>query len=168
MSYFAGIDYDSNAIHAVTIDEDTLQLVDHRRYDLAAGPGDAFDRARRARDLLPPRQRWSDTGVLAVGIEEPWTKQLNSLVALIRVQGAILSCLPRDLLVIPFPPNRRAPEGWKALTVGKTNASKDEIRVWAINTGCPEGLEEDTYDAYAIAHATAARWKTATRNRRAA
>jgi Holliday junction resolvasome RuvABC endonuclease subunit len=156
VTFVAGIDYDSSAIHAVLIDETTHAFLHHRAYDLASGPGDAFDRARRVRDLLPARGNWHDIGVLAVGIELPFTRQLNSLVALTRVQGAILACLPRDLMVVDV-----RPQTWKADTLGQSNATKEQVRDWAIARGCPPGLALDFYDAYAIAVSTATRWAQA-------
>ncbi len=157
MSLFAGIDYDSNEIHTVTIDETTLQLVDTHRANLDCGPGDSYARARRVRDLLPPRARWADNGVLAIGIEDPYSRQLNSLTALMRVQGALLACLPRDIDVIPL-----RPQHWKIATLGKGHGNdlKPAVIAWAIAQGCPAGLPEDFYDAYAIARATQIAWTT--------
>lgn len=164
MSLFVGIDYDSSEIHVATIDETTLELVDTHRARLDCGPGTSYDRARRVRDLLPPRARWKDAGVLAIGIEDPYTRQLNSLTALIRVQGALLATLPRDLPVIPL-----RPQHWKIATLGKGhgNADKPAVIAWALEQGCPAGLSEDFYDAFAIARATALDYHR-TRGQRAA
>lgn len=158
MSHFAGIDYDSGAIHIATVDEDTVVMAESAKIDLTFRDDDSFDRARRVRDLMPPRTSWRDAGVLAIGIELPFSRQRNSIVALSRVQGAILACLPRDILVLPLSPNSRD-HGWKHLTVGKTNATKPEIKTWAIANGAPTRLEQDFYDAYCIARATALLWQ---------
>lgn len=158
MSLFVGIDYDSNAVYTAAVDEDTGELVEHSKADLACGPGDSFDRARRTRDLLPTRARWQDAGVVALGIEQTFSHTFNAAVALARVQGAILACLPRDLMVIPMPAAHHG--GWKELTVGRTNASKADVIAWAIANGAPERLEHDFYDAFAIARATAVLWQT--------
>lgn len=149
MSFIAGIDYDSSAIHVVLIDENT-GIYCHRTVFALDRDGQAFDRARQVRDALPYRQEWLDEGIVAVGIEEPFTRQLNSLVALIRVQGAILSCLPRELLVEPLRPQR-----WKllALGAGNGNAGKGAVANFAVAHGMPADLDQDFFDAFAIARA---------------
>jgi hypothetical protein len=153
VSYVAGIDYDSNGVYVVLIDEDSGTPLFEHGYDLACGPGDAFDRARRVRHLLPAGKAWDDAGVIAAGIEDPYTRQLNSLVAQVRVQGAILSCLPRGLLVEPMRAQR-----WKllALGAGNGNAGKPAVANWARANGMADGLRQDFYDAFAIARATRA------------
>lgn len=166
MSLFAGIDYDSEGVYIALADETTGALVGHRRADLACGPGDSFDRARRARRLLPSRTSWYAAGVLAVGIEATYSQAFKATVALARVQGAVLACLPADLLVVPLAASHKAPNGWKALTVGKTNATKPDVKAWALTHGAPEGLVQDVYDAFAIARAVALIWET--RNERTA
>jgi hypothetical protein len=153
MSAIAGIDYSSVAVHVVAIDEDSGLYAGHLVADLECGPGDAFERARRVRYLLPPAGYWRDN-YAAIGIEETFSNRVGTAVTLARVQGAILAVLPREMLVLPLPANYKAPHGWKALTVGKTNASKDEVRAWALAQGMPPGLAQDFYDAYCIAHAT--------------
>lgn len=160
MSLFAGIDYDSEAVYTALVDEDTGELVEHRSVDLACGPGDSFDRARRVRDLLPDRGRWEDAGVLAIGIEATYSQAFKATIALGRVQGAVLACLPPRILILPIAANRKAPAGWKALTVGRTNASKDDVADWARANGAPGGLEQDFYDAFCIARATGRIWET--------
>lgn len=152
MSVFVGVDYDSNGIYIAAIDEDTLELVSHVRVDLVSR-GDSFDRCRLVRDRMPARSAWRDAGTLAVALELPFSRQRNSIVALSRVQGAILACLPADLLVLDLPPQE-----WKRVTVGKAKASKDEVRAWARDQGAPHGLVQDFYDAYALARAAAQMW----------
>lgn len=160
MSYFAGIDYDSEAVFTVLVDEETGRFARQHKADLACGPGDSFDRARRVRDLLPARGLWEDAGVLAIGVEATYSQAFKATIALGRVQGAILACLPRDILILPIAANRKAPAGWKALTVGATNASKDDVAAWARANGAPDRLEQDFYDAFCIARATALIWQT--------
>jgi Holliday junction resolvasome RuvABC endonuclease subunit len=152
VSAIAGIDLSSVAVHVVAIDEDSGVYVSRLVADLECGPGDAFERARRVRSLFPPPSHWRDNFV-AIGIEETFSNRVGTAVTLARVQGAVLACLPREMLVMPLPANYRKPHGWKALTVGKTNASKDEVRDWAIDQGMPPGLAQDFYDAFAIARA---------------
>lgn len=145
---FAGIDYDANAVYIVLVDEEDGAYVSRSKADLACGPGDAFQRARRVRDLLPARGRWLDYGVVAVAIELPFSRFPGSLVSLMRVQGAILACLPRDLDLVEI-----RPQTWKKHTVGKSNADKPAVKAWALEQGAPARLELDFYDAYAIARA---------------
>lgn len=161
MSLFAGIDYDSEGVYVAFVDEVTGQLAARQSFDLACGPGDSFDRARRVRTLLPALGLWNDSGVLAIGIEATFSQAFKATVALGRVQGAILACLPRDVCVVPLPAAHKAENnGWKALTVGRTNASKDDVAAWARENGAPDGLVQDFYDAFAIARATGVLWET--------
>lgn len=153
MSSIAGIDYDSEAVFLVAIDEDSGGWLGARAYDLTVGPGDSFNRIRRLRDLMPDRTAEAWDGVVALGVEDLRSRQRSQIAAASRVEGALLACLPRDLEIVRLSVNRRE-VGWKAMTVGKTNASKDEIKAWAHANGAPEGLLQDYYDAFAIATAT--------------
>jgi Holliday junction resolvasome RuvABC endonuclease subunit len=93
-----------------------------------------------------------------VGIEDSMYRSAQTVRALARVQGAILAAIPRSVCVLPMPAGE-----WKALTVGWANASKDDVRDWAM-TEWPLDLEpgivgwsdtrpQDAFDAYAIARA---------------
>lgn len=162
MSYFAGIDYDSNGVYVVLVDEDdgAFYRWAHFRLEVVRGE-DSFDRARRLRDLMPARAAWRDTGVLAVGVESTFSRAFKATAALARIQGAILACLPAELVVLPMPAGARSENyGWKALTVGRTNASKDEVKQWALANGLPAGFRQDLVDAFAIARATRELWTT--------
>lgn len=113
MTSFAGIDFDSRAVHVVLVDEDTLQASYHR-YELEGA--DAFDRCRSIR-----RIRWDSLwdDVVACAVEEPMghnTRPLN------RVQGSILARLPDRLLVHPLRPNE-----WRKLVGLPGNASKADV-----------------------------------------
>jgi Holliday junction resolvasome RuvABC endonuclease subunit len=154
VSLVAGIDYSVHAIDVVMVDEDTGDARWHRRR-LDAAPGDAFTRARRIRDLMPARRSWLDT-VVAVGIERPYSQNRGSVASLLRIQGAILACLPVELDVVELPP-----QTWKTLTVGKAKASKVDVRDWVVDelfARTPELSDwpQDAFDAYAIARATIA------------
>lgn len=149
MTYVAGIDYDSEAIHVALVDLGTgaLEAV-VPRVDLAAGPGDAFARARRVSTLFPAGHFRPGGAIQAVALELPFSRQTSSLAPLMRVQGAILACIPRD-----FDVREIRPQVWKSLTVGKSNASKDDVIEWSLYNGAPTGLEVDFYDAFGIARA---------------
>lgn len=153
MSAIVGLDYDSNGIFAALIDEDDGAWLGHQQIDLACGPGDAFQRSRRVRDLMPSRRSWEAAGVVAIGIESTFSRDFRAATALARIQGAIVSCLPREIPLYLLTANGRKQPGWKLLTVGQTNASKAHVKTWAINRGAPAGLVQDTYDAFALAHA---------------
>lgn len=153
MSSIGGIDYDSEGVYLVLIGEDDGRWLGQARYDLASGPGDSFERIRRLPALFPGRGTWADQGIVALGLEDLRSRQRSQIAAASRVEGALLALLPRDLDVVRLSVNRRL-VGWKALTVGPTNASKDAIRAWALEHGAPAGLRQDFYDAYAIARAT--------------
>lgn len=165
MSAIAGIDYDSEAVFLVAIDEDSGAWLGARVYDLKTGPGDSFDRIRRLSTFFPKRSSWADEGVIALGLEDLRSRQRSQIAAASRVEGALLALLPRDLRIVRLSVNRRL-IGWKALTVGKTNASKDEIRAWALEQGAPAGLVQDFYDAFAIAYATRETLQPTTRGER--
>lgn len=165
MSSIAGIDYDSEAVYLVLIDEDAGAWLGSQAWALDVGPGGSFERARRLSTIFPARGSWADAGVVALGLEDLRSRQRSQVAAASRIEGALLALLPRELELVRLSVNRRE-VGWKALTVGKTNASKEEIQAWAIAHGAPAGLRQDYYDAFAIARAT--RSTLAARNRRAA
>lgn len=144
----AGIDYSSHFIDAVFIDEDSGKA-EWRRWGLHGN--DAFDRARSIRDSMPARGWWQDEGVVAAGIEHPGGKYGTG--PLLRIQGAILACLPPTLLVEPW-----APAKWRKAVGLPGNASKQRVAEWATWEG---GLgqkavfwAQDACDAYTIAQAT--------------
>lgn len=150
MGAYAGIDYDSSAIHVVLIDEDTGLPVERHKFSLGQRGSTSFDRARLVRDVLPARARWRDT-VVAVGLEVPFTIHKGTAVAYARIEGALLACLPPELRI-----HQLGPVEWKRLTLGdgKTQAKKPVVRAWAQEHGMPAGLEQDFYDAFCLAHAT--------------
>lgn len=156
MTRFAGIDYDTKRIDVVLVDEDGAPL-EHRRYPLT-GPflehEDAFERARRIRDVLPARSSWADEGVEVVAVEQPYSDTFRASAGLQRVQGGILACLPspldRSVTVARFTPAewRRAnglPAG------GKRNALKAATRAYAISRGCSSSWPQDAFDAFCVA-----------------
>lgn len=141
---YAGIDYDSHAIHVVLLPDEgpprylPFVLTSHPR---------AFERTRTVRDVMPARGWWADEGVIAIGIEEPMghsTRPLN------RIQGAILSCLPGDVLVNPMMPGE-----WRKAVGLSGNAPKIEIATF-VNGGKPwlperQDWPQDACDAYCLA-----------------
>jgi hypothetical protein len=142
----AGIDYSSRNIDVVLLDEDS-DAATWRRFPLTGA--DAFDRTRSVRDAIYTRSWWSDSPVIAVGIEDPRGYNAG---ALYRIQGAILASFPDGLLVHPLIPSQ-----WRK-TVGLAgNASKDAVaeRVRYLSLAAEEnGWPQDACDAYCIALAT--------------
>lgn len=153
----AGIDFSSNAIDFVLLADEGAGATWYRRRLDARRGADSFQRARLVRGLLPVRGAWADAGVTQIVLEEPMTRSFSSAAALMRIQGAILSCLPVDM-----PVERLRPTEWKRETVGRAMASKDEVRAWAsyvggrVNHWMMAGMipaPQDAIDAFAIAWA---------------
>jgi hypothetical protein len=149
----AGIDYSTHAIDVVLLDEDTDAATWHR-FPLKGQ--DAFERTRGVRDLfagasLTFREAWD--AALAFGIEDP--RGYNAGV-LYRVQGAILTKIPRGSLVQPFPPSV-----WRKTVGLPGNASKEDVwrfvhpRLIAASSWYDhDAWTQDGMDAYCIALAT--------------
>lgn len=139
----AGVDLSTFAIDVVTIDLDDQLERFHWRLDIQGD--DAFDRTRNVRDVLPPRSWWNDIGVTAVAIEEPAGRNPGFL---FRVQGAILACLPRTLLVEKFMPSE-----WRKGVGLPGNCTKDAVRAWVVTQVPTHGWTPDQHDAYCLARA---------------
>ena len=142
----AGVDFSSRAVDIVRLDEDSDRAEWHRF--LLAGDG-AFDRTRSVRAAMPGSSFWDD--VLAVGIEEPCGHGAGRLM---RVQGAILACVPAHKLVHPL-----MPSAWRKAVGLPGNASKEVVSEWAgpklrPTVGPLLGIPFDATDAYCIALAT--------------
>jgi hypothetical protein len=148
----AGIDYSSRCVDVVLLDEDSDAATWHR-FELEGQ--DAFERARSVRLAMFTRSfDWDD--IIAVGIEDPRGYNAG---ALYRIQGAVLSSLPRHTLVHPLIPSQ-----WRK-TVGLPGiASKDEVALFSHGlrgrAAVVDGLAsfplwpQDACDAYCIALAT--------------
>lgn len=147
----AGLDLSSFFVDLVLVDQDTGR-VDWHRYPLGTD-GDAFDRARQVRLVMPgpTSELWDD--VLAIGIEKPAGR--HGVIPLVRVQGAILACLPVSTLVKGYGPTE-----WKSLAWLPGNASKDDVMHLSLELclrhGAPSGVlhwPQDAHDAHLIARA---------------
>lgn len=127
MTAFAGIDYDTFGIHVVFIPEEGP--AEYHRFDLGDSEH-ALERARDVHTVMPPRGWWSDEGIVAVGLEEQASGNpaMRSTVQKLKmVQGAILSCLPRDLLVMPLEATR-----WRKELGLPGNAKKPVVAQWVL------------------------------------
>lgn len=156
MSWVAGIDYSTRAVDIVWIDDDGAEQPIWRRFDLVGA--DAFERTRVVRAAMPSASTWDDT--LAIGIEHPGGR--HGVHQLLRVQGAIISCLPAGVLVQPWPPSQ-----WKKAVGLKGNATKSEVESFVhLHTFANESQDtfdfvldewtQDALDAYCIALTTRA------------
>jgi hypothetical protein len=149
----AGIDYSTRAVDIVLLDEDTDAATWHRFELKALGKrDDAFERTRSVRDAMPSRSSgfWDD--VMSAGIEQP--RGNYGVYDGMRVQGAILACLPARLQVQPHNPAE-----WRKTVGLPGNASKFEVLKRAYEHLSPTTDElidwpQDACDAYCIALAT--------------
>lgn len=123
MTTWAGIDFDTHAVHVVLIPEEGPPVYERRELRGA----DAFERTRAVRDAMPSRGWWTDQGVVAVGIEEPQGVAKSTVAKLKAIQGAVLSGLPNSLLVQPLEPAR-----WRKLVGLPGNASKGHVKTWVL------------------------------------
>jgi hypothetical protein len=131
----AGIDYSSRAVDIVLLDETTDAATWHR-YELHKDRGqDAFDRVRNVPAMMPSRANTFWDGVIAVGIEDPRGYGAGSMY---RVQGAILACIPRPLLVQPWVPSE-----WRKAVGLPGNASKVDVFAWTARN-----YPQDWHDNY--------------------
>lgn len=145
----AGIDLSTKAIDVVMLDEDSDAATWHRF--VLSGDG-AFDRTRSVRTAMPGSSFWDD--VLAVGIEEPCGHGAGRLM---RIQGAILACIPAEKLVAPL-----MPSSWRKMVGLAGNAPKATVHLFAEGRWASEHpmlfrgytLTYDMADAYCIALAT--------------
>lgn len=146
MTAFAGIDFSSFQVDIVLIFGDAV-APEHRFYTL---PGhDAFERLRSIRHVLPPPGWWRQQEVIACAIEDPQGVQKGVVAKLKAVQGGILQCLPRELLVVPLEPSK-----WRK-TVGLSGkASKEEVDLFVREQlGENPYWSQDASDSWVLAKA---------------
>lgn len=141
-----GIDLSTRAVDVVTVPTNETQP-EWWRFPLHGA--DAFDRTRSVREAMPPRSSIIYDDVLAIGIEHPAGH--HGTRDLLRVQGAILACLPPHVLVHPLPPS-----SWRKLSGLKGNATKQQVAAHSYTLRCPPEWPQDAHDAHLIARATIA------------
>lgn len=154
MSAIAGIDYDSNGVFIVEVDEDDGAFVAAWKVHLYVSnghPDTSFQRARSLAGQMPAKARWKDSGVVVIGIEDPYSRFPEAIKAEARVQGAILASLPETAKVWPLKPHTST--GWKAIVGLKASATKPDVAAWARAHGAPPAIRQDFYDAFCIARA---------------
>lgn len=141
----AGIDPDSKSVTICLVQNDT-----HVFYQVKAKGRRAEDRIeslwRGTRQLLG-----SDLHVIRcqwAAVEEPMIG-VNARAALMQMQaiGAVRACL----FEVEIAHALVSVGVWKRAVIGNGNATKEEIKRWALAHGVKDGLSQDHYDAYAIA-----------------
>ena len=143
------MDLSSFAVDMVFVDLDDGGI-EWKRFVLEGT--DAWERTRNVRASLPPPTNnvWDE--VIAIGIEQPAGH--HGVLPLVRVQGAILACLPAQTLVHPYTPAR-----WRVLAGLRGHALKDEVkeRSYELAPGAiaklGDRLPQDFHDAHLIARA---------------
>ena len=152
MTAFAGIDYDTFGVHVVLVPEEGIS--EYHRFKLGDSEH-ALERARDVRGAMPSRGWWEDAGVIAIGIEEQASGNpaMRSTVQKLKmIQGAVLSCLPRELLVMPLEASR-----WRKELGIRGNAKKPIVAQWVLeHRMMTSGFDtpvwpQDACDAYCIA-----------------
>jgi hypothetical protein len=142
-----GIDYSSRAVDIVLLDEDTDAATWHR---IGLDGADSFERARDVmylNSLLPSGYSFWDS-VIAIGIEDPRGYGSGSLY---RIQGAILTRLPRRVLVHPW-----IPSAWRKAVGLPGNAPKKMVEFFVHTDPMQDRWDwpQDACDAFCIALAT--------------
>lgn len=157
----AGIDFSSFQVDVAILSEDD-DTATHHEFKFGKKDQDAFDRARCIREIMPTRTWWEAQGVIAVGIEDPRGPHRNVDSVIYRVQGAILACIPPELMVKPW-----KPQEWRK-QIGVSHKGKESLYEFAVARwpesrysytadGLIDGLVEpsqDCCDAYCMAYAT--------------
>lgn len=143
----AGVDFNTNAIDMVLLELDGEEPPRWLHYDLPAWET-AFRRTREVPEVLPARRSMFWDGMLALALEEPFGYG-GSAAPLMRVQGAILSCISPAVRVVEL-----SPGSWRKAVGLPGNASKEAVRNRALRTpGIPFTWPQDAYDAYCMARA---------------
>jgi hypothetical protein len=137
----AGIDFSTFKINLIVLNDGQAS---RWVYQVPAKSGDAFDRARLVKLVMPDVDFWARRQVAALAIEEPRGPGNG---ALLRVQGAILACLPHDLLVQPM-----IPAEWRKKAGLPGNCPKDRVRehVESLDWRARNWMQDDC-DAYCLA-----------------
>ena len=149
--FVAGIDVSTKAVDLVLIHQDNLQPPQWHHYPLTGH--DAWERTRSIPYAMPgPHSTFWDT-VAAIGMENP--AGTHGAHAVQRAVGAVLACLPPLALVQPWRPSE-----WRKAVGLKGNASKEDVRMFALDavrdfSGVNwRAASYDCTDAYCIALAT--------------
>lgn len=153
MSWIAGLDIDTKAVHCVLVDEDYEKPPRYERWELEGH--DAWERTRNVRASMPDWSWWWP--VMAIGVENVAGRgHVNAVSAIQRTTGAVLACLPTAVLVQPW-----RPAEWRKSAGLPGNCNKAVVAEHAIICAQDEGAEwtlrddgQDCLDAYCIALAT--------------
>lgn len=160
-----GIDFSTHAVDLCALDVDTGYAT---WTHVSLEGNDAFERTRAVRPRMqeilplafPGGSYWDD--VVACAIEEPAGRLTGRL---FRIQGAILACLPRDLLL-----EKLMPSQWRKAVGLKGNATKEDVkdRAWeslavmhSSQGWLSPDMPQDVWDAYCLALAVSTLWEKA-------
>jgi hypothetical protein len=136
-----GIDLSSKAIDLVLLDENH----DTARWERVTLEGpDAFQRARDVRRKMPLPSWFVNNDVYLVAIERPFVRRGQDVIRL--VQGAVLSCLGRELEVWEVSPSQ-----WKNHLGVPMRTKPDRAAFPAFHLFAPTVWEQDAYDALGVA-----------------
>ena len=156
MSYI-GIDLSTHAVDLVKLDEDTYRA---EWYRVPLVGESAIDRARSyyeerwkyLKHSYEVEFIWDD--VIVCALEDPHGAGRSAVSKIMRVQGVVLATIPARVQVWTF-----APGEWRNLCGLAGNASKENVREWALDVwGDPPYPDppQDACDAYCIAYAARA------------
>lgn len=90
-----GLDISTRAIHIASLPEDTNHAQLHV-VRLDTKRGDAIERIRRLRDVMPARRAWRDEGCALIAIERPYHHS-PGIAVMMAVYGALLQLFPADM-----------------------------------------------------------------------
>lgn len=157
MSLIAGCDFSSNAVDICLLDEDH-DLARHYQRRLDRAPKlSTTGRIRRIPDHMPPRSWWPDH-VIAIGIEEPFSRGKGGGYTMQLALGALLACLPAP----PFEVILLRADDWRAACElpiradrarHKLNAKDFAAGHWANR---PAVFDDNAADSFCLAYATRA------------
>jgi Holliday junction resolvasome RuvABC endonuclease subunit len=140
----AGIDVSGSAVDVVLIGLD--EHPGWHSFPIESLGPTLYDRACNLSPLVTGWIGWAQ--VDGAFIEEPMAPVLSdALKGLCYIVGAVSACVQRRVGHIAA----LKPAEWKLQTVGRGNATKAEIRSWALEQGFGEEAPQDAVDAYCVA-----------------
>jgi Holliday junction resolvasome RuvABC endonuclease subunit len=113
--------------------------------------------AHRLDDAYEEAQLLADSRTIIAYELPPLVRgNVDTLRSIERVLGAFLAGCRHAHYILPG----FAPGSWKLASVGKGNASKEEVGIWAADTHGIYHARQDALDALGIAHAGRLMWAT--------
>lgn len=152
MSGVLGIDISSKSIDVVLLRVHGEPLLWSVKIDDKDDPGTerSFRAALRAASAMRGRVIYQFMSMAdAAFVERPYSQGYRATASLMRMQGVVLASLPTAI-----EKQEITPQAWKRLVGLKTNATKDDVLVWAhdqFDPWLPADWSQDAIDALAIA-----------------